>query len=165
MGLQPVSESVEDLKAKFKVFTELTGRHRRIGIFVHATKESFDEAKGEDDKATKRTKKQMPHRDWSDETIAFTLSNKNYILNDMMAQLHFRTDIPLTYDTVVHEVTHAAISMYYMDFIHDEDQLGKKPQKARKHMSLNNEVLPRLTGELTSDILKKLKKKGIEVVN
>jgi hypothetical protein len=107
--------------------------------------------------AIARTGKQIPHREVAAYPAAATLTYKGYIPNNHVATIHFRTDDGFELGTVVHEVTHAAIVVYSMD-------ATSKGDKANKHLTPGNELLPHLIDELFIKVLVKLGDRGLDMV-
>lgn len=150
--------------SKFEVNTVISGRNRTVLVEVHSKRASFMKAinyEADFDESLQNTKDQMPDVEFSSEMAAATTAWDGYKIDDECATIFLRTDIPLLATTIMHEAIHAALCIYSMDNI----IMDNEKAKALKHVNGRNEVIPHLVDDITHQIGKHLKKRGITVEN
>lgn len=136
-----------DHAGQFEIATEWTGKPHIFSVLVHGSRDSM----------LHRLEQVAPETDWRETNAAGEtpsgafLNAHGFMSNDSpthLGDIHLSRD-HLDINTLTHEVTHAAM------FAYECDMLGNH-SRARAHMTMTNETIAYMIGDLMEQLAERL---------
>jgi hypothetical protein len=137
------------IDAEFSVYTEVTGRNRRVDVEVYDTAEEM-RTHGTDTADWDASGAHGMTITWSEQDPA----------DEHFATIRFYRDA-LTPYVITHEATHAAMKIYSVDMLYGKNRVKSR---ATAHMNVHNETICYLVGEISHYIIQGIYEAGLEVV-